>query len=86
MASQAHVIRQSKESKRLNSEEEKWKLLAEAVKANGHILIAAAAGSSIKKYEKQGRKAIKQLKKIGEDELAWQAELNLEKRLREVGK
>ena len=70
----------------MNSEEEKWRLVGEAAKANGHILIAAAAGSSIKKYEKQARKAIKQLRKMGEETLAWQQEHYLEKRLREVGK
>lgn len=86
MASQAHVIGQVKERKRVNSEEEKWKLSAEAVKANGHILIVATAGSSVKKYEKQARKAIKQLRKIGAEALAWQAERSLEERLREVGK
>jgi len=68
----------------MNKEEEKTMLMGELAKARANMLIAKAAGSSIKKFEKQARKAIKRMIELGEEGLAAEMRRSLEERIIEV--
>jgi len=69
---------------KMDKETEKNLLYSELAKARGGIIIASGFGSSIKKYVKAGRAAIKRMRELGEDGLADAMERSLEEIIRKT--